>query len=46
MIEAQTLLRRAATLEDVGNAAAFAASDQARTLTACTLNISAGALID
>ena len=34
MIEDQTLLGRAATLEDVGNAAVFAASDWARTLTA------------
>jgi 3-oxoacyl-[acyl-carrier protein] reductase len=46
MIEAQTLLGRAATLEDVGNTAAFAASDRARTMTAATLNVSAGALID
>jgi 3-oxoacyl-[acyl-carrier protein] reductase len=46
MIEGQTLLGRAATLEDVGNAAAFAASDWARPMTAATLNISAGALID
>jgi hypothetical protein len=33
-IEAQTMLGRAATLEDVGNAAVFAASDMARTITA------------
>ncbi len=46
MIEAETLLGRAATLEDVGNAAVFAASDWARPMTAATLNISAGALID
>jgi 3-oxoacyl-[acyl-carrier protein] reductase len=45
-IEKLTLLGRAATLEDVGNAAAFAASDWARTLTATTVNISCGALID
>jgi 3-oxoacyl-[acyl-carrier protein] reductase len=45
-IEAQTLLGRAATLEDVGNAAAFAASDWARSMTAATLNVSCGALID
>ena len=45
-IEEQTLLGRAATLEDVGNAAAFAASDWARTMTAATLNLSCGALID
>ncbi|MCQ1994375.1 SDR family NAD(P)-dependent oxidoreductase [Arthrobacter sp. zg-Y1171] len=41
-----TMLGRAATLEDVGYAAAFAASDRAASMTAATLNISAGALID
>jgi 3-oxoacyl-[acyl-carrier protein] reductase len=46
MIEAQTLLGRAATLEDVGNAAAFAASDRARTMTAAIVNVSCGALVD
>jgi 3-oxoacyl-[acyl-carrier protein] reductase len=46
MIEKQTLLGRAATLEDVGNAAAFAASDWARTMTAAIVNVSCGALID
>jgi 3-oxoacyl-[acyl-carrier protein] reductase len=46
MIEDATLLGRAATLEDVGNAAAFAASDRAATMTAATLNVSGGALID
>jgi NAD(P)-dependent dehydrogenase (short-subunit alcohol dehydrogenase family) len=46
MIEAQTLLGRAATLEDVGNAAAFAASDWARSMTATIVNVSCGALID
>jgi NAD(P)-dependent dehydrogenase (short-subunit alcohol dehydrogenase family) len=46
LIEGQTMLGRAATLEDVGNAAAFAASDKARAMTAATLNISAGALVD
>jgi len=45
-IEKLTLLGRAATLEDVGNAAVFAASDWARTLTATTVNISCGAMID
>jgi 3-oxoacyl-[acyl-carrier protein] reductase len=45
-IERLTMLGRAATLEDVGDAAAFAASDRARAMTAATLNISAGALID
>lgn len=41
-----TMLGRAATLEDVGNVAAFVASDHARTMTASTVNISCGALID
>ena len=45
-IEDATLLRRAATLEDVGNAAAFAASDWARTMTGAALNISCGAFVD
>jgi 3-oxoacyl-[acyl-carrier protein] reductase len=46
MIEGQTLLGRAATLEDIGNAAAFAASDRARSMTAAIVNVSCGALID
>ena len=41
-----TLLKRAATLSDVGNVAAFVASDLARTLTATDVNISCGALVD
>ena len=41
-----TLLNRTATLADVGNVAAFVASDQARTLTATEVNISCGAIID
>jgi len=41
-----TMLGRGATLEDVGNAAAFAASDRARTMTAATVNISCGVLVD
>ena len=45
-IEKETMLGRAATLEDVGNAAAFAASDRVRTMTAATVNISCGALVD
>jgi 3-oxoacyl-[acyl-carrier protein] reductase len=46
LITAQTLLGRAATLEDVGNTAAFAASDRARSMTGATINVSAGALMD
>jgi 3-oxoacyl-[acyl-carrier protein] reductase len=45
-IEKLTMLGRAATLEDAGNVAALAASDRARTMTAATLNISCGALVD
>lgn len=41
-----TLTGRAATLADVGDAAVFAASDRARSITAATINISAGALYD
>lgn len=40
MLTDATLLKRTATLQDVGNAAAFAASDNARAMTAATLNIS------
>ena len=46
MIERQTLLGRAATLEDIGNAAAFAASEWARSMTAAIVNVSCGALVD
>ncbi|MGH3991472.1 MAG: SDR family NAD(P)-dependent oxidoreductase [Pseudonocardiaceae bacterium] len=46
LIERQTLLGRAATLEDVGNAAVFAASDWARSVTAAIVNVSCGALVD
>jgi 3-oxoacyl-[acyl-carrier protein] reductase len=45
-IVGQTMVGRAATLEDVGNVAAFAASDHARTMTATALNISCGAIVD
>jgi 3-oxoacyl-[acyl-carrier protein] reductase len=45
-IEKETMLGRTATLEDVGNVAAFVASDRARTMTAATANISCGALVD
>lgn len=41
-----TMTGRAATLDDVGAVAAFIASDKARTMTAATVNVSAGALID
>jgi 3-oxoacyl-[acyl-carrier protein] reductase len=45
-IVGQTMLKRAATLDDVGNVAAFAASDQARTITASAINISCGAIVN
>ncbi|WNG47338.1 SDR family oxidoreductase [Archangium minus] len=45
-IEQKTLLKRAARLADVGNVAAFVASDLARTLTSTEVNISAGAIVD
>ncbi len=45
-IQKATLLNRAATLADVGNVAAFVASDQACTLTATEVNISCGAIMD
>jgi 3-oxoacyl-[acyl-carrier protein] reductase len=41
-----TLLKRMATLADVGNVAAFVASDQARAITATEVNISCGAIVD
>jgi 3-oxoacyl-[acyl-carrier protein] reductase len=41
-----TLLGRAATLTDVGNVAAFVASDKARSLTSSTVNVSCGAIVD
>jgi 3-oxoacyl-[acyl-carrier protein] reductase len=45
-LEGASLLGRTATLTDVANVAAFVASDRARTMTAATVNVSAGALID
>ncbi|KAB2346535.1 SDR family NAD(P)-dependent oxidoreductase [Actinomadura rudentiformis] len=45
MVDA-THLKRAATLADVGNVAAFVASDRARTMTTTQVNISCGALVD
>jgi NAD(P)-dependent dehydrogenase (short-subunit alcohol dehydrogenase family) len=40
------LLKRTATLADVGNVAVFVASDLARTITAADVNISCGAIVD
>ncbi len=41
-----SMLKRAETLEDVGNVAAFAASDLARTMTATAINITSGRVAD
>jgi NAD(P)-dependent dehydrogenase (short-subunit alcohol dehydrogenase family) len=41
----KTMLGRAATLADVGNVAAFAASDHARAITASALNITCGTVV-
>jgi len=40
------LLKRSATLEDVCQVAAFLASDQARTITATEVNMSAGSIVE
>ncbi|MEA2641325.1 MAG: hypothetical protein QOF51_2719 [Chloroflexota bacterium] len=45
-IRQSALLSWTATLADVGNVAAFVASDQARTMTAADVNISCGAITD
>ena len=45
-VQHAALLPWTATLNDVGTVAAFVASDQARTITADDVNISAGAIVD
>lgn len=45
-IRQSALLNWTATLADVGNVAAFVASEQARTITGTEINISSGALMD
>ncbi len=45
-IQQAALLRQTATLADVGNVAAFVASDLARSMTGSVVNISSGALMD
>lgn len=45
-IRQATLLNRTATLADVGNVAAFVASDLARAMTAADVNISCGSIMD
>jgi NAD(P)-dependent dehydrogenase (short-subunit alcohol dehydrogenase family) len=44
-IQRAALLNRTATLADVGNVAAFVASDLARTMTSTEVNISCGAIV-
>jgi NAD(P)-dependent dehydrogenase (short-subunit alcohol dehydrogenase family) len=46
LTEGRSLMGRTATLDDVGNAAVFAASDWARTVTATQLNITCGSEVD
>jgi enoyl-[acyl-carrier-protein] reductase (NADH) len=41
-----SMLKRVETLEDVGNVAAFTASDLARTMTATSINITCGRVAD
>ena len=43
---ARTMLKRAATLSDVGAVAVFAASDQARAMTGTALNLTVGAVVN
>jgi 3-oxoacyl-[acyl-carrier protein] reductase len=45
-IVAPTMLGRAATLDDIGNVAVFAASDLAASMTGTALNITCGAYVD
>jgi 3-oxoacyl-[acyl-carrier protein] reductase len=45
-IAERTMLGRAASLADVGNVAAFAASDLARAMTGTQLNITVGSVVD
>jgi 3-oxoacyl-[acyl-carrier protein] reductase len=45
-IAGRTMLGRAATLADVGNVAAFAASDLAGSMTGTALNITVGSVVD
>jgi NAD(P)-dependent dehydrogenase (short-subunit alcohol dehydrogenase family) len=45
-LDASTLSGRSSTLAEVGAVAAFVASDDARPMTAATVNVSGGALID
>jgi NAD(P)-dependent dehydrogenase (short-subunit alcohol dehydrogenase family) len=46
LVVGPTMLKRAADLADVGNVAAFAASDWAKSITGSAINISCGAILD
>jgi NAD(P)-dependent dehydrogenase (short-subunit alcohol dehydrogenase family) len=45
-VRESTILKRAASLDDVGKVAAFVVSDHARTITATEVNISCGAIVE
>lgn len=45
-VEAQSLLRRLPTLEEVANVAAFAAFDRASAMTGTVANVSGGSIVD
>jgi NAD(P)-dependent dehydrogenase (short-subunit alcohol dehydrogenase family) len=44
LMEKETMLKRLTSLEDVGNAAAFAASDRAGAITASAMNLTGGSI--
>lgn len=46
MIVGKTMLKRAVSFRDVGEVAAFVCSDKARSITAASINITAGAVAD
>ena len=46
LLEGRTLLRRLPTLDEVGNVAAFVASDRASAMTATVANVTCGSVVD
>jgi 3-oxoacyl-[acyl-carrier protein] reductase len=46
LLEGRTLLRRLPTLDEVGNVAAFAASDRASAMTGTVANVTCGSVVD
>jgi 3-oxoacyl-[acyl-carrier protein] reductase len=46
LLEGRTLLRRLPTLDEVGNMAAFVASDRASAMTATVANVTCGSVVD